>query len=341
MGTRDAVTFRKPDDWHAHFRQERFLALMVEIMRRQFARAIAMCNIKPPASDADTGHAYKSQILAESGPGFEPILALKLLDRLTQRDMEESFDAGFGVFKGYPRGGTSHAEDGLLYYEMQRYYPQFEVIQDRGGVLELHGEVSGEHDYIMDREFLFLRILEQVVRDFPRLKVVLEHITTAAAVHMVRRLPDTVAATITLQHLELTTNDVLAGKLRPHNFCMPVAKRFEDRAALRAAAISGNPKFFFGSDTAVWGVDDKECAEGCAGVFSGPVLVPRLFQVFDEMRARHRFGPFVSEFGARFYGRPLNEGTLTLVPEPWIVPARYGDARPYLAGETLPWRIKE
>lgn len=335
----DRITFRLFDDFHVHFRQALFLAMMARLMVARFGRALAMSNTKPPIGDAEAAYHYKQMILAESGPQLDLVMTLKMLDWTTPRIIEEACVAGVRAIKSYPRSGTSHAEDGMLYYEILKYYPVFEAAEDKGMIMLWHGEVSGDDDYILDREFLFLRILRQVARDFPRLKMVMEHITTAAAVRTVLDLPDTVAATITLHHLELTTNDVIAGKLRPHNFCMPVAKRLEDRWALRMAATSGNPKFFFGSDTAVWAIDDKEAVEGCAGVFSALGLVERLVQRFEALGALDKLEDFAARFGAEFYGLPLNQGTITLVRDNWEVPLEYHGARPYLAGQILPWKV--
>lgn len=335
----DTFTTGWPDDFHVHFRQERFLRMMAQLMAGQFGRALAMSNTKPPIGDANDVYHYEREIKAEVGDQLDLIMTLKLLDRTTPRIIEEARTAGVRAIKGFPRGGTSHAEDGMLYYEILRYYPVFEAAEDQDMIMLWHGEVSGDDDYVLDREYLFLQILRQVARDFPRLKMVMEHITTAAAVRTVLSLPDTVAATITLHHMELTTNDVLAGKLRPHNFCMPVAKRFEDRLALRSAATSRNRKFFFGSDTAVWAIDDKQAVEGCAGVFSAVGMVPRLVQIFEGMGALDKLPDFMSRFGAEFYGLPPNEGTLTVIRENWEVPLEYHGARPYLAGKTLPWKV--
>ena len=336
----DTITIRMPDDFHVHFREGELLRRLAYLVAQQFGRAIAMPNtLNPPIRTVDDAIPYRDEILMHSGNGFQPLMTLKLYPDTTPEVVRGAHAAGVVAVKYYPEGVTTNAEDGVSVGRLSELYPAFEAMQDIGMLLLLHGEMPGV--FCLDREAAFLEVLRRLCSDFPGLKIVLDHITTAGAVEAVYTLPATVAATITLHHLELTLDDVIGDKIMPHNFCKPVVKRPQDREALCYAVTSGNPKFFFGSDSAPHPICAKECAEGCAGVFTAPVAMPRLMEFFETLGCLTKLDPFVSQFGAEFYGLPLNQGTLTLVREPWIVPVEYAGVRPYLAGRTIIWRIAE
>ncbi|MBU6389666.1 dihydroorotase, partial [Patescibacteria group bacterium] len=237
--------------------------------------------------------------------------------------------------KLYPEGVTTNSEDGVN--DIPALYPVFERMAKEEFILCLHGERPGV--FSLDRETAFLPVLEEIATRFPNLKIVLEHVTTEAAVELVKKLPDTVAATITVHHLYLTLDDVIGDKIRPHHFCKPVAKRPEDRAALLAAATSGNPKFFLGTDSAPHAVETKECEAGCAGVYTAPVAIPLLAEIFERQNALDQLEGFTSFFGAEWYGLPPNAAHITLQKQEWIVPDRCGTVVPFRAGKKLTWKV--
>lgn len=335
----DTFITRKGDDFHAHLREEAMMRAMARLTAAQFARAVIMPNtLKPPIRTAGDAFNYRQQIVeATRRMDFAPIMTIKLYPNTTPEVIKGAFQTGVKAAKIYPEGVTTNSEDGVSLDNLEVLHPAFRAMEEVGILLLLHGEAPGH--FCLDREVVFLNYLMQLVRDFPRLRIVLEHITTQEAVSAVLSLPDTVAATITLHHLELTLDDVIGDKLHPHNFCKPVAKRPPDRQALLDAALSGNPKFFFGSDTAPHKIGDKECADGCAGVFTAPVAMPRLVEIFEKNNSLRQLEGFVSLHGARHYGLPSNESMLKLVREPWVVPMEYAGVRPYLAGETLQWKV--
>jgi dihydroorotase len=264
-------------------------------------------------------------------------MTIKLLDRTTPQIVREAKLAGAVAGKLYPAGVTTNSDDGVRY--IQSLYDTFEVMQEVGMVLSLHGEAP--EAFCLDREEAFLGILKDIAKTFPRLRIVLEHVTTNAAVETVQALPETVAATITAHHLVLTLDDVVGGKINPHNFCKPLAKRPADRSALIEAAFSYSPKFFFGTDSAPHIRETKECAAGCAGCFTAPLALELLAHVADEHGlSLEGIQGFTSEYGAQFYGLPLNEGMVTFVREPWTVPDVLDGVVPFWAGQTLNWRCK-
>lgn len=335
------ITIRRPDDFHVHFRRGLLLEQVVGFTARVFGRALVMPNTTLNILTAEDAADYEAEIrAATAGTGFAPLMTIRLVPETTTDMIRAAAKAGVVVGKLYV-GITTGSDAGVS--DVRTFAEVFAEMERCGMVLSLHGEVPSA--FCLDREAAFLPELAWVAETFPTFRIVLEHVTTDDAVRAVMDLPETVAATITAHHLRLTLDDVLGNKLRPHNYCMPIAKRPEDRAALQRAAVSGTPKFFFGSDTAPHRQEDKECAEGCAGCFTAPVALPLLIQVFEELGALERLEPFVSEFGARFYGLPPNEGTITLVREPWAVPSRYYDTHgvlpvPWLAGQFLDWQIK-
>ncbi len=342
-----ALTIREPDDWHLHLRDDAMLALAADITARQFARAIVMPNLLPPVTTVAAAEAYRDRILAAlpQGRRFTPLMTAYLTDEIDPDEIETGFEKDvFTACKLYPAGATTNSASGVT--DVARIYRVLERMEKIGMPLLVHGEVVSPDIDIFDREAVFLEtVLTPVLRDFPALKVVLEHITTADSVQFVQDAGPTLAATITAHHLRIDRNALFEGGLRPHAYCLPVAKRRRHRTALRQAAISGNPKFFLGTDSAPHLKHDKESACGCAGIFSAPVALESYTLTFDEEGALDRLEAFASEFGPRFYGLPLNEGTITLHRESQTVPeiVTQGDLAvvPFHAGETLGWRAAE
>ena len=335
------LTIRRPDDWHVHLRDGAMLTAVAPWTARQFARAIVMPNLSPPVTTATLASAYRERILAAlpADAGFTPLMTCYLTDDTDPADLIAGYEAGVWIAaKLYPAHATTNSAHGVS--DVAAIRPVLAAMERAGMVLCVHGEVTDPAVDIFDREAVFLdRVLAPLLADFPALKVVLEHITTADAAQFVADGPATLAATITPQHLHLNRNALFAGGLRPHAYCLPVVKREEHRLAVRAAAVSGSAKFFLGTDSAPHAVDAKESGCGCAGIFNAPFALESYLTVFDEENALDRFEGFASEHGARFYGLPLNEGTVTLEREAVAVPDRIADVVPFHAGERLGWRI--
>ena len=338
-----SLTIRRPDDWHLHLRDGAMLAEVLPYSARVFARAIVMPNLSPPVTGVAAAEAYRTRILAAlpEGLAFEPLMTCYLHDGIDPAELLRGFGSGVWVgAKLYPAHATTNSAHGVT--DLARIRPALEAMSRSGMPLLIHGEVTDPAVDIFDREAVFVeRVLAPLLREFPALKIVLEHITTAEAASFVAEGPATLAATITPQHLHLNRNALFAGGLRPHAYCLPVVKRERHRLAVRAAAVSGSPKFFLGTDSAPHPVGAKESGCGCAGIFNAPVALESYLQVFEEEGAIDRFEGFASEYGARFYGLPPNAGTVTLVREAWHVPARVGRVVPFHAGEGLQWRVAE
>ena len=336
---------RRPDDWHVHLRDGPMLAGVVNFTARQFARAIVMPNLNPPVTTVAAAEAYRSRILAALEPGlsFTPLMTCYLTDDIDAAEIERGFAAGvFTACKLYPAHATTNSSHGVT--DIKNIHGALETMQRIGMPLLLHGEVTEKHVDIFDREAVFIeRILSKLVRDFPALKIVLEHITTEEGANFVAQGPATLAATITPHHLDYNRNAMFEGGIRPHFYCLPVAKREHHRLALRKAATSGSPKFFLGTDSAPHAVSAKETACGCAGVFCAPHALESYAKVFDEENALARLEAFASENGPRFYGLPLNEDRITLAREPQSVPERISaggtEIVPFHAGASLSWRF--
>ena len=347
VGPVDALTLRQPDDWHVHLRDGEMLRLAAGPTARQFARAIVMPNLVPPVTTVAAARAYRQRILdaLPSGRTFTPLMTAYLTDEIAPDEIAAGFGDGvFTACKLYPAGATTNSAAGVT--DVRRIWPVLERMQAIGMPLLVHGEVVSPDIDIFDREAVFLEtVLAPVLDDFPALKVVLEHITTEDSVQFVQASGATVAATITAHHLRIDRNAMFEGGLRPHAYCLPVAKRRHHRAALRQAAVSGNPKFFLGTDSAPHMRHEKESACGCAGIFSAPVALESYAQTFEEEGALDRLEAFASEFGPRFYGLPLNDGTVTLRRDPLAVPeeVRQGElcVVPFHAGERLSWRFSD
>ncbi|WP_395614179.1 dihydroorotase [Allosphingosinicella sp.] len=339
------LTIRRPDDWHVHLRDGAMLEAVAPWTARQFARAIVMPNLVPPIISVACAEAYRTRIMAAlpKGTDFTPLMTCYLVDRAEPAELVRGFENETWVAaKLYPAHATTNSAYGVT--DVRTLHPALEAMQRIGMPLLVHGEVTDPEIDIFDREAVFIeRVLDGLVRDFPALKIVFEHITTAEAVAFVEGAGPNVAATVTPQHLILNRNAIFAGGIRPHAYCLPVAKRERHRLAVRRAAVSGSPKFFLGTDSAPHEVAKKEAACGCAGIFNAPFALESYAGVFEEEGALDRFEGFASEHGPRFYGLPLNKGSVTLeraeslVPD--SLPAGGTSIVPFHAGETLGWRF--
>lgn len=340
-----SVTIRRPDDWHVHLRDGAMMAAVVPYTARQFARAIVMPNLSPPVTDVAATAAYRDRILAAvpAGVNFTPLMTAYLTDSSDPAEMARGFETGvFTAAKLYPANATTGSAHGVT--NIAAIMPVLERMQDAGMPLLIHGEVTDAHVDIFDREAVFIdQVLTGLVRDLPNLKIVFEHITTRQAVDFVEGAGPNIAATITPQHLHINRNAMLVGGIRPHAYCLPVAKREEHRLALRKAATSGSAQFFLGTDSAPHSVNAKESACGCAGIFGAPYALESYAAVFDEEGALDRLEGFASVHGPNFYGLPLNEGTVTLqrsaVQVPDTIDAGGVPIVPFHAGQTLGWQI--
>jgi dihydroorotase len=339
------LTLARPDDWHVHLRDGPALAAVARHTARVFGRAIVMPNLKPPVTSVAAAADYRARILAAlpAGSRFAPLMTLYLTDNTAPAEIDRAKASGFvHAAKYYPAGATTNSDSGVT--ALDRVYPVLAAMERAGLVLSLHGEVTDTDVDMFDRERVFVdTLLARIVRDFPGLKVVLEHITTREAVAFVREANTTIGATITPQHLLWSRNALFAGGIRPHYYCLPILKRETHREALVAAATSGNPRFFLGTDSAPHAKHTKENACGCAGCYSAHAAIELYAEAFETAEALERLEGFASWFGADFYGLPRNIDSVTLERSPWQVPAEYplgGDGVvPLRAGETLRWRI--
>ncbi len=333
------LTIRKPDDWHVHLRDGEMMQRVAPYTARQFARAIVMPNLAPPVTTVEAARGYRKRILEATAPGFTPLMTCYLTDRTEPDEIARGFDEGVWVAaKLYPAGATTNSASGVT--DIRNIYPALARMELIGMVLCVHGEVVDPDVDVFDRETVFIgRVLSKLVKDFPRLRIVLEHITTEDAVEFVERAGDNVAATVTPQHLIINRNALFAGGLRPHAYCLPVAKRERHRVAVRKAAVSGSPKFFLGTDSAPHARSAKESACGCAGIFNAPVALESYASVFEEEGALDRLEAFASVNGANFYGLPLNDGSVTLERADTLIPDEVEGVVPFHAGEVLRWRL--
>lgn len=341
----DILTIRQPDDWHLHFRDGAMMQAVVGYTARQFARAIVMPNLSPPVTSSKAAAEYRARILAAvpQGLDFTPLMTCYLTDSVDARDLKAGFESGvFTAAKLYPANATTNSADGVS--NIDNIMPALEVMQDIGMPLLIHGEVTDGDIDIFDREAVFIdRILSSLVEKLPRLKVVFEHITTEQAVQFVMATGENVAATITPQHLHINRNAIFAGGIRPHAYCLPIAKRERHRLALRKAATSGSPKFFLGTDSAPHEITAKESACGCAGIFNAPYALESYAMVFDEEGALDKLEGFASLHGPNFYELPLNEGTVTLKRGEVAVEDKLslggGEIVPFHGGDTIGWHF--
>ena len=338
------LTLTRPDDWHLHLRDGAALAAVVGHSARQFARAIVMPNLKPPITTAAAALAYRQRILAAlpAGTAFEPLMTLYLTDQLAPDEIVRAKAAGVVAVKLYPAGATTNSDAGVT--DVRKTYATLEAMQRHGLLLLVHGEVTDPAVDVFDREARFIdQVLQPLRRDFPALKIVFEHITTREAAQYVAQEGAFTAATLTAHHLLFNRNALFSGGLRPHLYCLPVLKREEHRLALVAAATSGSPKFFLGTDSAPHAAHLKEHAAACAGCYTALSAIELYAQAFDAAGALHRLEGFASHHGPDFYGLPRNTGSITLKRAPWVLPETllFGDAtlKPLCAGETLNWKL--
>lgn len=333
------LTIRKPDDWHVHLRDGEMLRKVAPYTARQFARAIVMPNLVPPVTSIEAASAYRQRIVEATGAGFTPLMTCYLTDHSDPDEIARGFAEEVWIAaKLYPAGATTNSASGVT--DIRNIRAVLSRMERIGMVLCVHGEVTDPDIDVFDREAVFIdRILQPLTRDFPALKVVLEHITTIEAAQFVSGAGPTVAATVTPQHLVINRNAIFAGGLRPHAYCLPVAKREQHRLAVRAAATSGSPKFFLGTDSAPHARHAKESGCGCAGIFNAPFALESYATVFEEDGALDRLEAFASVNGAQFYGLPLNEGTVTLDRAEVEVPGEIEGLVPFHAGQTLHWRL--
>ncbi len=345
MTAPDRLVIRRPDDWHVHLRDGDMLKAVTPYTARMFARAIVMPNLDPPVTSTEAARAYRDRILAAvpEGVSFTPLMTCYLTDGADPDEIARGHGEGvFTAAKLYPAHATTNSAHGVT--EVRNIYPVLETMQRIGMPLLVHGEVTDADIDVFDREKVFIeRTFTRLVADFPALKIVFEHITTAEAADFVMAAGPNVGATVTPQHLIINRNAMFAGGLRPHAYCLPVAKREQHRLAIRKAATSGSPKFFLGTDSAPHAVERKESGCGCAGIFNAPFAIESYATVFEEEGALDRLEAFASENGPRFYGLPLNTGEIVLertdVTVPDRIPAAGTDVVPFHAGETLGWRM--
>lgn len=330
------IELPKPDDFHIHLRQGEPLRRYTGDAAANFRRALVMPNTLPPVKTPEQVRTYAAEIreAAASHPDFQPLLTFKLGEDVAPESVGSLAAAGALAGKLYPRGATTNAEDGVG--ELRGLYPLLEAMEAAGLVLCIHGEDPSA--FSLDREAAFLPQVERIVRDFPKLRVVMEHISTAESIAALERLPDRVGATITLHHLLCNLDDMIGGFLNPHLFCKPVLKAPTHQEALRRAVLAGHERIFFGSDSAPHSVDQKECACGCAGVYTAPVALPLLAAWFRDADALNLLEPYLCQRGADFYGLPrtgLGDPKIALVEESWTVPDRYDNVVPFWAGKQI------
>ena len=341
----NTLTITQPDDWHVHLRDGVMLEQVAGFTARQFGRAIIMPNLTPPVTTVAAAVAYRDRILAVTTdyPDFQPLMTAYLTDTIATDELVQGHESGvFTAAKLYPAGATTNSAAGVT--DIKKIYPILETMQKIGMPLLVHGEVVSAEVDIFDREAVFIeQVMQPLLNDMPELKVVFEHITTKDAADFVVTQGENIAATITVHHLQINRNDMLVGGIRPHLYCLPVAKRNIHQQALRKAATSGNPKFFLGTDTAPHAINAKESVCGCAGIFSAPHALENYVQVFEEEHALDKFEAFASLNGPAFYGLPINNKTITLEKQPQQVSVQIGEddlaIKPYLAGEKLSWQL--
>jgi dihydroorotase len=343
----DTITIRRPDDWHVHLRDGAMLRAVLPYTARQFARAIVMPNLVPPVTMIAAARAYRERILAAlpEGADFTPLMTCYLTDETDPEEVARGFtDRAFAAVKLYPAHATTNSAHGVSHID--RVMPVLERMAAIGMPLLLHGEATDPDVDVFDREAVFIEcVLDKLRRRLPELRVVLEHITTAEAVAYVAAGGPNLAATITAHHLVINRNALFQGGIRPHLYCLPIAKREGHRRALRRAAISGNSAFFLGTDSAPHARPTKETACGCAGIFTAPAALEIYAEVFEEEGALDRFEAFASLNGPTFYRLPANDGRITLCRDEWTLPEQIGDGEeavvPFRAGERLRWRLAD
>ena len=337
------ITFTRPDDWHLHVRDGDALSAVVPHTAAQFGRAIIMPNLKPPITTAEQALAYAERIrqAVPAGMRFEPLMTLYLIDNLPPEEIVRAKAAGVVACKLYPAGATTNSDAGVT--DLRKIYPTLEAMQRQGLLLLVHGEVTSPDIDLFDREAVFIETqLIPLRRDFPALKIVFEHITTKEAAQYVASADKFTGATLTAHHLLFNRNAIFTGGIRPHYYCLPVLKRETHRQALVAAAISGNNRFFLGTDSAPHPAHLKEHASGCAGCYTAHAAIEMYAEAFDNAGALDKLEAFASFHGADFYGLQRNTSTITLRRESWTPPESFAfgqtELKPLRSGEALPWR---
>jgi dihydroorotase len=348
------LTLIRPDDWHLHLRDGAEMQSVLLHTARQFARAIVMPNLKPPVTTVAAARAYRERIVAAlsaggktgalpKGASFEPLMTLYLTDGTSAAEIELAKTSGFvRALKYYPAGATTHSDSGVT--RLERAFPALEAMQKHDLPLLVHGEVTAPEVDVFDRERVFLdTVLAEIVRRFPELRIVLEHITTREAAELVAAAGARIAATITAHHLLYNRNAMFAGGFRPHFYCLPVLKREQHRQALVRAATGGNPKFFLGTDSAPHARGNKEAPCGHAGIYTAHAAIELYAEVFEKAGALDRLEAFASFHGADFYRLPRNRESIALRKEAWSVPGEmtFGPETlvPLRAGESIGWRL--
>lgn len=346
MSTQTTLSLIRPDDWHLHLRDGAALKAVLPDTARRFGRAIVMPNLKPPVTTVALAADYRQRILdaLPEGATFEPLMTLYLTDNTPASEIDAVKASGFvHALKLYPAGATTNSDAGVT--SLAKCRPALERMQALGVPLLIHGEVTDPAVDVFDREAVFIEtVLQPLLRDFPALKVVLEHITTRQGAEFVASSPGNVAATITAHHLLLNRNAIFQGGIRPHHYCLPILKREEHRLALVAAATSGNPRFFLGTDSAPHAQSTKENACGCAGCYTANAGIELYAEAFDAAGALDKLEDFASAFGPAFYGLPRNADRITLIRQPSPIPATLpyldDDALvPLRAGESVAWAL--
>jgi dihydroorotase len=340
-----ALILRQPDDWHLHLRDGAALRAVLPFTAASFARAIVMPNLTPPVTTTALALGYRERIVAAlpSGARFEPLMTLYLTDRTDPAEISRAHEAGIIGCKLYPAGATTHSAAGVT--DVHRIDAALERMAEVGLVLQVHGEVTDPAVDVFDREARFIeQVLSPLSERHAGLRIVLEHVTTRAGLDFVLGARAGIAATVTPQHLLMNRNALFEGGLRPHHYCLPVLKAEEHRAALVAAVTAGSPRLFLGTDSAPHSRAAKETSCGCAGIFSAHAGIELYAEVFAAAGALARLEDFASGYGADFYGLPRNRSTLTLLPEPWQVPATFpfgeGELVPLRAGAQVLWRLQ-
>ncbi|HAT7747411.1 dihydroorotase [Legionella pneumophila] len=337
------LIINRPDDWHLHLRDGEFLTHTVQASAQHFARALVMPNLKPALTNLAAIESYRNRIISAipTQNSFIPYMTFYLNESVKPEELQQATSLSYIVgAKLYPAGATTNSEEGAK--SLKALYPLFETLQTSNLVLQIHGEVT--HSDIFEREALFIdEYLKPIARHFPKLRIVLEHISTKAAVDYVSEGPANLTATITPHHLLYNRNKLLAGGIRPHYYCLPILKHEKDQKALQIAATSGNPKFFAGTDSAPHAINAKENACGCAGIYSAPFAVALYTQIFDELNQLKKLNDFLSRFGAEFYQLPINQQQLELIKSPQTIPNSmpFGSTHvvPIAAGDTINWSI--
>ena len=345
--TQKELNLAKPDDFHLHLRDGVALESVANYTAAQFSRAIIMPNLKPPVVTTELALEYRKRILdsVDDQYNFEPLMTLYLTDNTSSEEIKTAAESKLiKALKYYPAGATTNSDQGVT--DFKKTYKALEAMMKHGIPLCVHGEVTDDDVDVFDREAIFIdKILTPLVNDFPELKIVFEHITTKAGVDFVLNAKKNVAATITPQHILLNRNDLFKGGLRPHNYCLPILKAEEDRKAVEGAAISGNKKFFLGTDSAPHERKSKESDCGCAGIFSAHIGLELYAEAFEAVGALDKLEAFASFYGADFYGLPRNEEKVTLIKQEQTIPETISFADsvlvPFRAGETIAWQLKK